>query len=83
MTRLERRAAVSAVCQEAGILQTCLDLRMHANGSADPWHEAMVKEAVAYLRCCLETWEPGIKGGEAFDAAVENLILATLEEVSL
>ena len=81
MNRLEKRHKVSPQCNNLGILVTCQNLRMSASGASDPWE--LETEALAYLQCCLDTWETSSVTSryKVFDACVHALIEATLAEV--
>lgn len=59
----------------------CLDLRMARNGSADPWSDTEVQEALAWLQHRLDTWKPSRPAGNKFDECVRQLVIATIEEV--
>lgn len=65
------------------LLEMCLDLRMAHNGSADPISEEETAAALAYLRHRLDEWErPALASGARFDAAVNELVRATIAEVA-
>lgn len=60
----------------------CIVLRAAVNGSSDPWKDEDVDDAVYMLRKRIETWEPTLRPeDERMDAAVKELVLATIEYV--
>lgn len=63
------------------LLELCLDLRMAHNGSADPISPEETAAAIAYLRYRLATWTPSTPSSARFDAAVRELVEATIAEV--
>lgn len=63
------------------LLELCLDLRMAANGSADPISERETDAALAYLWYRIQRWTPSGRTEERFDEAVRALVLATIAEV--
>lgn len=79
MTRLEKREAILPKYGRDTIPTLCIDMRMACNGSADPCTDKEKARGIAFLRCCLETWQlPEDRGIDA----VRELIEATLAEIS-
>lgn len=64
-----------------GLLQMAQDLRMQANGSADPWPPEGVKQVVDYIRSRQDAWELRRRAGKVYDDAVYDLLSAALHEV--
>ncbi len=64
------------------LLEVCMNLRMGVNGAADEWEPYHIADTVKMLEARLETWQNSIyEKGEKFDAAVRQLVFATIEEV--
>lgn len=81
MTRWEKRAEVLPDYPHLSILDVCFGLHTSMNGSTDtPYSTDKYLQHFAFLRCCLETWEPGTTQPIRFDSAVMELIRATLDE---
>jgi hypothetical protein len=83
MNRLEKRHSVLDLGTDTNksVLEICLDMKMNMNGSSNSLSHCHLGKYAEYLDATLETWEAG-RGGllnDAFDFAVRNLIIATLE----
>lgn len=73
----------AAFGQDATLLDACLELRMACNGAGDPLLPGEKPKMLAALRARLNTWSPSLSSNRArFDAAVRELVTATLLEVT-
>ena len=65
------------------LLSACLGLRMAHTGAREPYLPEHAASRIAALKLRLQEWEPSYDPKRAaFDEAVRQLILATLNEVS-
>ena len=74
---------LAAFGKDTTLLDACLMLRAACDGSADPISEAERDQCVEALRARLDVWEPPVlPKGARFDAAVRELVEATIAEVT-
>lgn len=81
---IERRVALDEQQRLFGdwtLPEICMNLRMAANGSSDPYRPEDVAKMLSMLKVRLATWEPGIEKYKPFDDAVRRLVEETIAEV--
>ncbi len=76
MTRYEKRGTI----YPRGVLKVCQDVHMYTGASSDGTSKEQYGQDLNGLQMVLETWSP--RGGQ-FDAAVRQLIVATLREAGM
>jgi hypothetical protein len=64
--------------------ELCMALRMAVNGSADPWKDDDVRDALRYMERRILTWtESNTAADHRFDQAVRCLVEATIDYVRI
>ena len=83
MNRLEKRAAIIGA-DNIHILNVCGDLHASNTGSGEIFAPTVIENMIAFLRCCIDTWEPTIyQPAKKYDDAVLALVKATIAETNL
>jgi hypothetical protein len=63
------------------LLELCERIHMAIHGSGDPLHEAEMRIGEEVLHSRLDTWGASLPGSEEYDAAVLQLVSATIREI--
>ena len=64
------------------LLDICLDVHMHTQGSSDELAPQEYEYEKETLAIALNNWKEGLPRSKAFDDAVKNLIQLTLNEAA-